>query len=316
MSASIQSIYRTKLLCLLFIAVLLAAGCGPTDPANPAPIDSSGSELLQVVASTSIVADVVAQVGGAHIELTTLIPAGIDPHSFEPTPSDLIAIGRADLIFINGLRLEESLDSILDSPDTNSLTVSVNDGVETIALGLSGHDGNVDPHSWFSIQAVEQWVENIQQALIELDPANRDSYEANTQEYLGELDALGIALDNLIAELPADKRKLVTNHDSLSYFAAEYGFNLVGTIISSFSTMASPTAGELAMLQDQIKAQDVPAIFIGAVVNPDLAEQLATDMDVQVVTLYTGGLSDAEGPASNYLEFMQYNTKMIVEALK
>jgi len=308
-----------RLLGPLLFCILFTIGCGATESAEMiehAPINLADGELLQVVASTSIVADVVDQVGGDHIELVSLMPAGTDPHGFQPTPSDLIAIGEAHAIFINGLHLEESLEPVLTSSDNHSPIVAVNDGVQTIELGESDHGENVDPHTWFSIRAVEQWVENIQQALSKLDPANGERYKTNAQAYLTELDVLRTELDGLIAELAMDKRKLVTNHDSFGYFAAEYDFNLVGTIIPSLSTMASPTAGELAALQDQIEVEEVPAIFVGAVVNPGLAEQLAADMNIQVVTLYTGALSNSTGPANNYVDFMRYNVTMIVEALK
>jgi len=234
-------------------------------------------------------------------------------------------------VFITGLHLEDALDSILDSLAEGSNIVSVNAGVETIEFAETGHGEEdhgeegashehqhegPDPHTWFSIHAVEQWVDNIEHVLSELDPANAALYAENAAAYRAELMALEAELDSLIAELPPGQRKLVTDHESLGYFAAEYDFELIGTVIPALSTLASPSAGELAALQEQIEAAGVPAIFVGTTVNPDLAEQLAHDVGVQVVSIYTGSLSEADGPATSYLDFMRYNVKTIVDALK
>ena len=178
------------------------------------------------------------------------------------------------------------------------------------------HHEGADPHTWFSIHAVEQWVENIEHVLRALDPANAAVYTANAQAYLVELEALAEEVEALLAALPVEKRKLVTDHDSFGYFAAAYDFDVVGTVIPSFSTLASPSAGELAKLQDQIEEESVQAIFVGTTITPDIAQQLAADTGIQVVILYTGSLSDEGGPAASYVDFMRYNVTAIVNALK
>lgn len=286
-------------------------------------------ERLQVVATTNIVADVVARVGGNAIDLMALMPVGADPHSFEPAPSDIVALNEAGVIFVNGLHLEESLDPIFDSLDGDAAIVSVNVGVETLAFGdEEAHNGEVyedeeehehgdaDPHTWFSIDAVNQWVTNIEEVLSTLDPTNAESYAANAQAYRGELSALQSELDQLVETLPVDQRRLVTDHDSLGYLARAFGFEVVGSVLPSLSTLASPSAGELAQLQDQIQDEGVAAIFVGTTVNTDLAGQIAADVDVAVVPIYTGSLSDADGPASSYLALMRYDLTTIVEALR
>ncbi|MEM7131501.1 MAG: metal ABC transporter substrate-binding protein [Chloroflexota bacterium] len=291
------------------------------------PANLSNGEQLQVIASTSIVADIVAQVGGNRIELTGLIPTGADSHSFEASPQDLIALNDAHVIFINGLHLEEALDPILDSLDGGNPIVSVNVGVETIGLGQDGHSAQVhvdkdhahegvDPHTWFSIHAVEQWVTNIEHVLSDLDRVNAEIFEENAQAYLAELKILEEELDGMIAELPVEKRILITDHAVLGYFAAEYEFKVVGTVIPSFSTIAVPSTRELAALQDQIKAEGVTAIFVGFSANPAMIEQIANDMGIQVVPIYTESLSNADGPAASYLEFIRYNAAVVVAALK
>lgn len=297
-------------------------------------VELAANERLQVVASTNIVADIVAQIGGDRIDLVPLLPVGADPHSFTPTPQDLITLNEADVIFINGLHLEEALLPVFTSLDNPAPVVAVNVGVATMEFGAAahaheeetadeaageGHDHQhegADPHTWFSIHAVEQWVVNIEQVLSTLDPTNAETYATNAAAYGAELTALESELAGLIAELPVERRKLVTDHDDLGYFAAAYDFTVVGAVIPSVSTMAAAAAGELAALQDQIEAAGVAAIFVGNTVSPDLADQLAADTGVTVVPIYSDSLSDAEGRAATYLDFMRYNVTTIVNALK
>ncbi len=293
------------------------------------PVELAPGEKLRVVATPTIIADVVANVGGDHIDLTALLPVGADPHSFEATPSDYRALEGAHVLFINGLHLEEALAPILDSVRDETPVVSVNAGVQPLTLAdeaghgeegaadeeKSGH-GNVDPHTWLDVRNVKQWVANIQQTLSELDPVNASAYAENADRYLAELDALEKELADKVAELPVDQRKLVTDHGAFGYFANAYDFTVVGTVIPSFSTLASPSAQDLARLQDQIEAENVKAIFVGMTINPKLADQLASDLDIQVVPLYTGSLSDSDGPAATYIDYMRYNVNAIVDALK
>jgi ABC-type Zn uptake system ZnuABC Zn-binding protein ZnuA len=272
---------------------------------------------------------VVANVGDDHIDLTALLPVGADPHSFEATPSDYRALEGAHVLFINGLHLEEALAPILDSVRDETPVVSVNAGIQPLTLAdEAGHAGGgeaetekqgregVDPHTWMDVRNVQQWVANIQQALSELDPANAAAYAENADRYLAELADLEKELADKVAELPVDERKLVTDHGAFGYFANAYDFTVVGTVIPSFSTLASPSAQDLARLQDQIGAEDVKAIFVGMTINPKLADQLASDLDIQVVPLYTGSLSDKDGPAATYIDYMRYNVNAIVDALK
>jgi manganese/iron transport system substrate-binding protein len=293
------------------------------------PITLAEGERLHVVATSNIVADVVAQVGGDHIDLYAMLPVGADPHSYQVTPQDLRMLTDADIIFINGLGLEEAMALALE--DFAAKTVAVNTGFTTIEFG--GEDGHAheengpaheedehheggDPHSWFSVHAVEIWAHNIAHVLSELDPANADAYEAAADAYTEELEDLHAELEALVMQIPAEQRKLVTDHDALGYLAAEYGFEIVGSVIPSFSTLAEPSAQQLAALQDQIREQGVQAIFVGTTVNPNLEAQLAQDLGIQIVAIYTGSLSDADGPAATYLDFMRYNVGVIVDALK
>lgn len=285
---------------------------------NLLPVHLKDGELLRVVASTNILGDVVVQVGGEAIQVIDLLPLGADPHSFVPTPKDLVALTDAHIIFVNGLGLEASLEIILRSLDGKIPVISVNAGVETLTFGAGAEDhdhGDADPHTWFRIRAVRQWVENMAQSLTALDPAHGALYAANAQAYQQELADLEVELAALAAQVPPAQRKLVTDHDSLAYLAADYGFQVVGTVIPTLSTSASPSATDLARLQDQIRQEVVTAIFVGNTVNPALAQQIARDTGVRVVPIYTGSLSPPDGPAPTYVDFMRHNMSTIVSEL-
>jgi len=316
---------KTKLtfLSLVAIATLLLSACGGA-PAG-------GEGRLKVVASTTIVGDVVAQVGGNLIELTVIFPPGADPHTFEPRPQDMAAISEADVIVINGLDLEEALEPILEANATG-VVVHASEGIEPLAFegeehgeegeehGEEGeehhhHEGG-DPHTWIDPNNVIVWAQNIAAALSDADPAHAGEYQANAEAYITELQELDAWIRTQVAQIPAENRKLVTDHLLYGYFAEEYGLEQVGALVGSFSTNASPSAQELAALEDLIRTQDIPAIFVGKSVNPALAEQVAQDTGIKVVSLYTGSLSESGGEADSYLKYMRYNVRAIVEALK
>jgi ABC-type Zn uptake system ZnuABC Zn-binding protein ZnuA len=273
-------------------------------------------EKLRVVASTTLIADAVTRIGGNVIELTVLLPPGADPHGYQPPPDDLRAISDAHLVFVNGLGLEESLASILY--DAKAKTVSVNVGVETIAFGDredAEHRDGPNPHTWWSIRAVERWIQNIAAALAAVDSAHQAQYEANAATYRTELEKLRVELENRMVQLPPAQRKLATDHATLAYFARDFGFQVVGLVVPSLSTLAEPSAQHLAELQDRIRMEGVRTIFVGSTVNPRLAEQLALDLGIRVLSIFTDSLSAVDGPTPNYIEFMRYNSNVIINGL-
>lgn len=182
----------------------------------------------------------------------------------------------------------------------------------------AGHDhshGSEDPHVWFSPENVMIWTENIAETLGTIDPANAETYTTNAESYMAELEALDAEIKEQIDQIPEESRELVTDHDALGYYADRYGFELIGTVIPSYSTLAEPSAQERAELEEAIATFDVAAIFVGTTVNPDLAEQVAQDTGIELVPIYTGSLSEEAGPAGTYLEMMRYNTQAIVDGL-
>jgi ABC-type Zn uptake system ZnuABC Zn-binding protein ZnuA len=297
-----------------------AAETGNTLP-KLSPVDLKGSKL-RAVATTNIVGDVVAQIGGDHLDLTTLLAPGIDPHTYQLTPADRQKLEDADVVFINGLGLEEGMLPVLGTLGNNVPLVPVSADMATIEFG--GHEeGDVlsgahvpDPHSWQSAANVIVWTQNISTTLDALDPTNADAYNRAAAAYRSQLESLNSELHILADSLPRDQRKFVTDHDSLGYFAYEYGFDVIGTVIPSLSTDAAASARDLAALEDQIRKEEVKAIFVGTTVNPQLAKQLAADLGIKVVPIYSDSLSNANGPAPHYLDFMRHNMQAIVGALR
>lgn len=307
-----------KLLPVLLVVGLLLAACGGGAPA--------AGGRLKVVASTTIVGDVVAQVGGGLIELTVLFPPGADPHTFEPRPQDIAALSDAQVVVINGMGLEEALEPALEANVKGSI-VHASEGIEVLAFEGEEHEGEEhegeehhheggDPHTWTDPNNVIVWAQNIAAALAEADPANAKAYRSNADAYIAALTELDGWIRAQVEQIPAERRKMVTDHLAFGYLADEYGLEQVGALIGSFSTNAAPSAQELAALEDKIKEQGVPAVFVGKTVNPELAEQVAQDTGVKLVHVYTGSLSAPGGEADSYLAFMRYNVNAIVEALK
>lgn len=279
------------------------------------------SKKLKLVASTSIVGDVVRQVAVESAELVILIPTGSDPHTFEPRPQDVAALSEADIVFINGLHLEEALDPVLEN-NVRGRLVAVSDGIQALPFNAEvesqGEAGRAagDPHTWMDPNNVIIWVQNIAAALAQIDPQNSAAYQRNAEAYTAELKALDDWIRQQVAQIPQEQRKLVSDHATFGYFAKAYGFEQVGLVVPALSTNAAPSAQDLASLENNIRNQGVKAIFVDHAINPALSQQVAADTGAQVVFVYTGSLGEPGSQAASYLGFMRYNVSAIVEALK
>jgi len=267
---------------------------------------------LAVVATTTLVGDIARQVGGDAIDLTVMLPPGADPHAFEPSPTDIAAVADADVVFINGLGLEQFIAPMIEHAGGEARVVEVSEGIDALEFS----SGELDPHVWFDPGNVMTWSSNISQALAELDPANTEQYEANAAALRADLEDLDGWIHEQVSMVPEDQRMLVTDHRVFGYFARRYGFEQVGTLLPGVSAMAVPSAAELSQIEDTIRELGVRAIFVGTTVNPNLAERVAEDTGVRVVTVYTGSLSEPDGPAATYDDFMRYDVSAIVEALR
>lgn len=275
-----------------------------------------------MVAITTIVGDVVRQIAGDKVDLSILLPTGIDPHGYSPAPRDLTYVADARVIFVNGFGLEVFLSSMLESAGSDARIVSVSEGItalkpveEHAAEEEQGHEEG-DPHVWTDPNNVKIWVGNISDILVELDPANAAAYRANAEAYLGALDELDQWIRRQVALIPDEKRYLVTDHDNLAYFAQAYGFKLIGAVIPGISTLSETSAQELAAVEDAIRNTGTPVIFVSDNASATLPERVAMDTGIRVVRIHSGSLTGPEGNAPTYLEYIRYNVGVIVEALK
>lgn len=293
----------------LLILSLLLTGCAGSQAAAPQAEDG-----LNVIATTTIAADVVRQVGGDSLQVNALLPVGADPHSFEPSPRDMASIAGADLIFASGAGLEEFLQPLIENAGAAARVVDLSQGISLLE-GSSGEPGS-DPHVWVDPNNVIVWVENIRAALSQADPQHADAYRANVDAYTAELKALDAWVREQVASIPPDNRRLVTDHLVFGYFAERYGLEQVGAIVPGYSTLSSPSAKELAAIESAIVQHGVKAVFVGESVNPNMAQRIAEDTGIKLVYLYTGSLSAPDGPAGSYLEYIRHNVSQIAAALR
>ncbi len=249
-------------------------------------------------------------VAGDRKVIDSLLPAGTDPHSYQPTPQDMAKIEQSQLIIINGAGYEQFLAGLIAGAEKNVIEASA---------GLSpGEDAEhgVDPHMWLDPNLVVAYVENIRRALTEYDPDGVEVYQSNADAYITKLQELDDWIKSQVELIPADKRLLVTNHEAFGYFAERYDFDVVGTIVPSFSSNAAPSAQQMAGLIDEIKRLNAPAIFLDTADNNTLAKQIADETGITVIDdLHLESLTEGS-PAATYFEMMKYNVSRIVEALK
>jgi manganese/iron transport system substrate-binding protein len=314
----------------VFVLFVFIGACTPQ--AVQTPEAAQNEPIMQVVATTSILADVVRQVAGERVEVQSLIPPGSDPHSYQLTPRDMAAIAQADLVFMVGAGLEEFLDGVIERTGGNARLVPVSEGIELLEFEHEDEheDENEDehedeqedeheegdPHVWFDPNNVIFWVQGIELVLSQMDPLHSAVYAANAEAYIEQLVELDAWVQEQVAVIPVENRLLVTDHLLLGYFAERYGFEQVGAVFPGYSTMAEPSAQEMAALEDTIREMGVKAVFVGNTVNPQVSQRIAEDTGTQLVFFYTDSLTDEDGPASTYLDYIRYNVTVITEALK
>jgi ABC-type Zn uptake system ZnuABC Zn-binding protein ZnuA len=308
---------------LFSILLILLASCvvaSPTPFATPSLTPTQTPGLLRVLAVESFLADIAQNVAGDRLTVETLLPLGVDPHAYQPTPRDVAKVADSDVLIVNGAGIESYLDSLLANAGGQRLPALAQvQVVITASAGLTprpdpqGEHPEGDPHFWLDPNNVIAYVENIRNGLSQVDPDGASVYAANAAAYIEQLKALDQWITQQVATVQPARRLLVTNHESLGYFADRYGFTVVGAVIPSVSTEASPTAQQMAALIEQIKASGAPAIFLETGANPQLAQQIAAETGVKVVTdLYTHSLSAPDGPAPTYIDMMKYNVSQIV----
>jgi zinc/manganese transport system substrate-binding protein len=290
--------------CLVAMVVLAALGL-QSSPASAQP------QRLRVVATFSIIGDLVQNVGGNRIQLTTLVGPDGDTERYEPTSGDARALTQAEVIFENGLGSEPWLDRFYAASRSNASRVRVSQGVELIREG-----NEIDPHFWHDVGSSIRVVRTIRDALVGIDPANAETYSANADAYIARLEELDRWVLDQVATLPAERRKLVTSHDTFGYFANRYGFEIVGVGLQSFFTEAQPSAQAVNQLAQNIRRAGVPAVFVENVTDPRLMEQVAREAGIVVAPqLYTDAIGDSRSPASNYIDMIRHNVRTMVSSL-
>lgn len=304
---------------LLTIMTILGACSGSTTPA--AQRQPSGARP-KVLAVESFLANIAQNVAGDRIAIDSLMPVGLDPHAFEPTPQDVARIADANVLIINGAGLEEWLQKVLANAGGQRQVIEAAAGLVSRAVPadeVQSSQGQTagDPHFWLDPTQVITYTNNIRDGLIAADPAGQATYTANAATYISKLKELDHWIATQMAQIPPDRRLLVTNHETFGYYADRYGLRVIGAVIPSVSSNASPSAQQLAHLVDLIRSSGAPAIFLEVGANAQLADQLAQETGVRVVTnLYSHSITAPGGPAPTYLDMMRYNTQQIVDALK
>lgn len=283
------------------------------------PTASQAAEPMPVVASFSILGDLVKVVGGERVKVTTLVGPDADAHAFEPSPADAKTILNARLFVLNGLHFEPWAKKLAQSAGYKGATLIASDGITARELPEEaghGHDhGNTDPHAWQDPRNVMVYVKNIAKSLSSLDAAGADSYQRNSDAYVKELQALDTFAQTQFATLSARQRQVITSHDAFGYFGARYKIKFLAP--QGINPDGEPSAKEVAQLIRQIKKEQIRAVFVENMSNPQLLTQIAKDTGVTLgPKLYVDALSGPTEPGSTYLKMMRHNVTQLVAGMK
>ena len=272
------------------------------------------AETLNVVASFSIIADMAQKVGGPRITVTSLIPRATDPHVFQPSPNDARLLQSAQIIFVNGLGLEGSVERLIASTGQSKIRVVLSTKIKPLRLVENGHDHGLDPHAWHDVANAKLYVEAIRDALISADPQGRNDYLTRSQNYLNELTALETDIEQGLAGIPPERRMIVTNHDAFGYFARAYQITMIAP--QGVSTETEPSARDIARVIKQIRDKKIPAVFLENVTDPRLMNQISHETGAKIGNpLFTDSLSVENGPAPTYIDMMRANLASFTKAL-
>jgi zinc/manganese transport system substrate-binding protein len=284
----------TRLACL---AILVAA--------DPAP----AQDRLNVVASFSILGDFVRNVGGDHVNVTTLVGPDGDAHVYAPTPADAKRVADAKLVFVNGFGLEGWLPRLVQSAGNKAAIVTATRDIAPLRLGP-----DVDPHAWQSVANAKVYVANIRDALVVAAPADAEAFRASAEGYLARLDALDREVREAVSRIPEGRRKVISTHRAFGYFAAAYGIEFVAPL--GVSTESEASARDIAAIITQIRAAKIPAVFLENISDPRLIRQIAAETGAAVGgTLYSDSLTGEKGDAPTYIDMVGHNIKALTRAL-
>jgi zinc/manganese transport system substrate-binding protein len=269
---------------------------------------------VNAVASFSILGDMVKRIGGERVAVTTIVGPNADTHVYEPKPADAIAVAGADIFFVNGLGFEGWMDRFVESTGYKGPVVVATDGIATHTMEDEG-EVITDPHAWQSLSNGLIYADNIAAGLCAVDAEGCETYKTNAAAYKADMSALDAEVRAEIADIPEAKRKVITTHDAFGYFAEAYGVTFLAP--EGVSTESEASAQDVAKLIEQIRAEGVSALFIENMSDPRLLEQIASETGVAVGgELYADALSEADGPAPDYLSMFRYNVAQLIPAMR
>lgn len=289
---------------------MLVAACTSSAPAG-SPTAAPDPDAIPVVATTTVFADLVAQVGGPRVRVSSLVPKGGEVHTFDPTPSDVQHVTEARLIVRNGLGLDDWLGNLVRDAGTTAPVIALGENLDGVSY-LTDAGGTVNPHLWMDVANASRYVDRIAQALASVDPADAGTFSERAKTYQATLAGLDARIRERIGSIPAPSRVVVSFHDAFPYFAAAYGLTIVGNIVDAPGQ--DPSAGQIAALVQAIRSSGAKAIFAEAQFNDALAQTIAGETGVTVVSdLYDDTLGDP--PADTYAGMMTWNTDRVVAAI-
>ncbi len=266
-------------------------------------------ERINIVASFSILGDFARNVGGDRVGVTTLVGPNSDVHVYTPAPGDARKLSEARLLIVNGLGLEGWLPRLLQSSGSKAAVVTASEGITPVRSGTGP-----DPHAWQSVENAKIYVENIRDALLAIDPSDADAFRVNTERYLKQLSELDAEVKAKLAQIPAERRKLISTHNAFAYFSAAYGIQFIAPL--GVSTDAEPSARDIANIISQIKTAKIPAVFLESNSDPRLMRAISADTGATIGgTLFSDSLTDEKGDCPTYIAMVRHNIKALTSAL-
>jgi zinc/manganese transport system substrate-binding protein len=297
---------RLFLYAAAFIAPLLTGAMG-----------AQAADTIKVATSFSVLGDMVKQIGGDRVQVTSFVGPNGDAHVYEPTPGDAKTLADSKILVVNGLGLEGWMSRLQKSSGFKGQVVTATKGIKTRQMEEEEHGKTrkiTDPHAWQSLTNGRIYVQNSRDGLVAADPAGKDAYEANAKKFLADIDNVEKTVKDSIAKLPPARRKIITSHDAFGYFGATYGMEFIAP--EGVSTESEASAKDVAKIIRQIKAEKIPAVFLENVTDHRLLDQIARETGAKVGgTLYSDALSDPSGPAGTYLDMFRHNIATLTQAL-
>jgi len=273
---------------------------------------AAAQERLKVLATFSILGDLVKNIGGDRVDVSTLVGPDSDAHVYAPSPADARKVADAKVVISNGLGFEGWMSRLVRASGSKAPIVVAANG---IIVGKAGASGEADPHAWQSAANVKVYVANIRDALIAADPAGRDTYPANAAAYLAKLDALDAEIMAAIAAIPTDRRRIISSHAAFGYFQEAYGIEFIAP--QGVSTESEASARDVARIITQIRRLKIPAVFLENISDPRLMQRIAQETGVRIGgKLYSDALTGEKGDAPTYLDLMRHNVKQLTAALR